>query len=72
MENTTTHGVPVIEFYTWSKTNGNTSARIYITIDEGQLVNIGSYDSVRFRILTRIEVTKVKIKELGAIAKKGY
>ena len=72
MENTTTHGVPVIEFYTWSKTNGNTSARIYITIDEGQLVNIGSYDSVRFRVLCRVEVTKAKIKELGAIAKKGY
>ena len=71
MENQT-NKISVIEFYTWSKTNGNTTSRIYVTIDEGQLVNIGSYDSVRFRVLCRVEVTKAKIKELGAIAKKGY
>lgn len=72
METTQSRGIPVIEFYTWSKTNGHTSARIYVTINEGQLVNIGAYDSVRFRVLCRVEVTKAKYKELGGISKKGY
>jgi hypothetical protein len=70
MENQTK--ISVIEFYTWSKTNGHTSARIFITIDEGQLVNIGAFDSIRFRVLCRVEVTKAKFKELGGVSKKGY
>lgn len=77
MEQTQSHGIPVIEFYTWSKTNGHTSSRMYITIDGGfvnggQLVNVGSCDNLAFRVLTRVEVTKAKMKELGAIAKRGY
>jgi hypothetical protein len=50
---------------------------MYITIDGGfvnggQLVNVGSCDNLTFRVLTRVEVTKAKMKELGAIAKRGY
>jgi hypothetical protein len=67
-----TNPISVIEFYTWSKTNGNTSARIFVTIDGDQLVNVGSCDNHSFRVLYRVEVTKAKLKELGGISKKGY
>ena len=76
MEQTQTHGTPVIEFYTWSKTNGHTS-RLYVTmiggfILGGQLAEEGFAGSVPLNILTRVEVTKAKMKELKAMTKKGY
>jgi hypothetical protein len=75
MEHTQQHGTPVIEFYTWSKTNGHTSARLYITLNGGfvlggQFLNEGDCDTLN--ILTRIEVTNAKMVELRAIAKRGY
>ncbi len=77
MEQTQSHGIPVIEFYTWSKTNGHTSSRIYVTMIGGfalggQLAEEGFAGSVPLNILTRVEVTKAKMKELEAIAKRGY
>lgn len=74
---TTQHGIPVIEFYTWSKTNGHTSSRLYITLNAnggfvlgGQFLNDVDCDALN--IVTRVKVTKSKIKELGTIAKRGY
>lgn len=76
MEHTQSHGIPVIEFYTWSK-NGHTSARIYVTmsggfVSGGQLAGEGFADPVPLNVLARVKVTKAKMKELGAIAKRGY
>jgi hypothetical protein len=84
MEHTQPHGTPVIEFYTWSKTNGHTSSRLYITllvnggfVLGGQFLSEGDCD--RLNIMTRVKVTKAKMKELNAkmvelraIAKRGY
>ena len=79
MEQTQTHGTPVIEFYTWSKTNGHTSSRLYITLNGGfilggQFLNDGDCDTLN--IVARVKVTKSKIKELAAqatpTAKRGY
>jgi len=74
-----THGIPVIEFYTWSKTNGHTSSRLYITLNVnggfvvgGQLVEEDFAGSVPLNIVTRVKVTKAKMKELKVIAKRGY
>jgi hypothetical protein len=64
--------IAVIKFYTWSKTNGNTTATAYITIDGGQLVNTGQVQHSELRVLASVEVTKAKLKELCGIAKKGY
>jgi hypothetical protein len=64
--------ISVIEFYTCSKTNGHTSARIFVTIDGDQLVNVGSCNNHSFRVLYRVEVSGAKLKELGGISKKGY
>lgn len=73
-----THGIPVIEFYTWSKTNGHTSSRIYIVMNGatfvigGQFAREGFADPVPLNVLARVKVTKAKMKELEAIAKKKY
>jgi hypothetical protein len=77
MEHTQSHGIPVIEFYTWSKTNGHTSARIYVTmsggfVSGGQLAGEGFADPVPLNVLARVKVTNDKMKELKAIAKRGY
>jgi hypothetical protein len=78
MEQTQSHGTPVIEFYTWSKTNGHTSARLYITLNGGfalggQLAEELTIDDSKYlNIVARVEVTKAKMKELKAIAKRGY
>jgi len=76
MEHTQSHGTPVIEFYTWSKTNGHTSSRIYVTMIGGfalggQLAEEGFAGSVPLNIVTRVEVTNTKMKELKA-KMKGY
>lgn len=62
----------VIRFYTWSKANGNTTATAYITIDGGQLVNMGQVQHSELRVLASVEVTKTKLQELCGVAKKGY
>jgi hypothetical protein len=78
METTQLHGIPVIEFYTWSKTNGHTSSKIYVTmigsmfVLPGQLAEEGFADPVPLNILARVKVTKEKMKELGGIAKRGH
>jgi hypothetical protein len=63
--------ISVIEFYVWSKTNGNTTNRVYMTIGDGQLINLGQCDNISFRVLARVEVNKSKLKELEFIAKRG-
>ena len=79
METTQPRGIRVIEFYTWSKTNGHTSSRLYITLNVnggfvvgGQLVEEDFAGSVPLNIVTRVKVTKAKMKELKVIAKRGY
>ena len=64
--------ISVIKFYTWSKTKGHTTASVYITIDGGQLVNMGHGQHSGMRVEASVEVTKAKLKELGGVAKKGY
>jgi hypothetical protein len=70
-----THGIPVICFYTWD--GGYLSARLYITLHAnggfvlgGQFLNDGDCD--RLNIVTRVKVTNAKMRELKAIAKRGY
>jgi hypothetical protein len=71
MEHTQSHGTPVIEFYTWA--GGYLSARIYVTLNGGFVLGgqfLSEGDCDRLNIVTRIEVTNAKMKELKAIAKK--
>ena len=79
MEHTQSRGIPVIEFYTWSKTNGHTSSRLYITLNVnggfvigGQLVEEDFAGPVPLNIVARVKVTRSKMKELKVTAKRGY
>jgi hypothetical protein len=76
METTQSHGVKVVEFYTWSK-NGHTSARIYVTMDGGfvsggQFAEEGFADPIPLNVLVKIKVTKSKMRELELLYKRGY
>jgi len=78
MENTQSqsHGIKVVEFYTWSK-NGHTSSRLYITMNGGfvlggQLAEEGFAGSVPLNVLARVKVNRSKMKELESLYKKGY